>query len=222
MIRDDPNEKSREWRRMEYFLFRHGETNWNVNGIIKSHLDDSGTHFTQTGQAQIECITGLLQNTGIQAVFASDLFRTAETAKYISERLQLPLFFSDRLRGMDMGAFNGKPIEDFLQHEEVKNAFIDYDLPIPGGESINQLLARLCGALKDIRDDHSYSRVLVITHGAAISNIVSYVNHTPYQEFDYCFLKLEDDLFSVCLTGRYGELLAGEGPESLPGPGGES
>lgn len=191
---------------MKYFLFRHGETNWNVKGIIKSHMDDTGTHFTQKGQAQIECITELLKNTAVQAIFSSDLYRTAETAKYISEQLQLPLFLSDRLRGMDMGAFNGQPIEEFLQHEEVKNAFIDYDHPIPGGESINQLLERICSALKDIRDNYSYDRVLVITHGAAISNVVSYVNQSSYQEFDYCYLNLDEDSFSVVSTGRYDDL----------------
>jgi probable phosphoglycerate mutase len=192
---------------MEYCLFRHGQTNWNVKGIIKSHMDDTGTHFTQTGQAQIKCITELLQNAGIQAVFSSDLYRTTETAKYISECLQLPLFFSDRFRGMNMGAFNGKPIEEFLRHEEVRNAFIDYDYPIPGGESINQLRERICSALKAIREYYSYNRVLVITHGAAISNVVSYVNRAPYQEFDYCYLKLDADSFYVGLTGRYDELL---------------
>ena len=194
---------------MEYFLFRHGETNWNLKGIIKSHMDDSETHFTETGQAQIKCITEYLRNAGIQAVFSSDLYRTAETAKYIGSRLQLPLFSSARLRGMNMGAFHGKPIEEFLQDEEVKRAFIDYDFPIPGGESINQLRERLCGALKEIRDKYSYDRVLVITHGAAISNVVSYLNRTPYREFDYCYLKLDADSFTVGLTGRYDELPVG-------------
>ena len=122
-------------------------------------MDDSGTHFTQTGQAQIKCITELLQNAGIQAIFSSDLYRTTETAKYISERLRVPLYFSDRLRGMDMGAFHGLPIEEFLRNEDVRTAFIDYDHPIPGGESINQLRERLCGALRDIRDHYSYEKV---------------------------------------------------------------
>ena len=192
---------------MEYCLFRHGQTNWNVRGIIKSHMDDSGTHFTQTGQAQIKCITELLQNAGIQAIFSSDLYRTTETAKYISERLRVPLYFSDRLRGMDMGAFHGLPIEEFLRNEDVRTAFIDYDHPIPGGESINQLRERLCGALRDIRDHYSYEKVLVVTHGAAISNVVSYLNNSTYQEFDYCYLKPEADSFSVILTGRYDDLL---------------
>jgi Fructose-2,6-bisphosphatase len=188
---------------MEYFLFRHGQTNWNAKGIIKSHMDDTGTHFTQAGQAQIKCIPEMLQNAGVQAVFSSDLYRTTETAKYISGCLQLPLYISPRFRGMNMGAFHGQPIETFLQHEEVKNAFIDYDYPIPGGESINQLRERICSALKDIRDNYSYDRVLVITHGAAISNVVSYINQSPYQEFDYCYLRLDADSFSVGLTGRY-------------------
>lgn len=193
---------------MEYCLFRHGETNWNVKGIIKSHMDDTGTYFTQTGLAQIKCITKVLQDSGIQAVFSSDLYRTTETAKTISGIQQVPLFLSARLRGMDMGAFHGKPIEEFLQHEEVRNAFLDYDLPIPGGESINQLRERLCGAFLDIRDKYSYDKVLVITHGAAISNVVSYVNQAPYQDFDYCYLKLDAGSFSVGATGRYAQLLA--------------
>ena len=161
----DNRECREERKHMEYCLFRHGQTNWNVNCIIKSHMDDSGTHFTEAGQEQIKYITELLKNTGIQAVFASDLYRTTETANYINAYLKVPVFFSERLRGMDMGAFLGKPIEEFLQHEEVRKAFVDYDSPIPGGESINQLVERLCGALKGIRDNYSYTRVLVITHG---------------------------------------------------------
>ena len=216
VIRDNSNEKSEECKSMEYCLFRHGETNWNVKGIIKSHMDDTGTYFTQTGLAQIKCITKLLQNSGIQAVFSSDLYRTAETAKHVCGVLQLPLFFSARFRGMNMGAFHGKPIEEFLRHEEVRNAFIDYDYPIPGGESINQLRERLCSALKDIRDNYSYDKVLVVTHGAAISNVVSYVNHSPYQDVDYCYLKLDAESFHVGVTGRYDELLAGSEATSLP------
>lgn len=94
---------------MEYCLFRHGQTNWNVNGIIKSHMDDSGTHFTQTGESQIKCITELLKNAGIQAVFASDLYRTTETAKSINEYLQVPVYFTDRLRGWIWARFLENP-----------------------------------------------------------------------------------------------------------------
>ena len=107
----DNREYREESKHMEYCLFRHGQTNWNVNGIIKSHMDDSGTYFTEAGQEQIKYITKLLKNTGIQAVFASDLYRTTETANYINAYLKVPVFFSERLRGMDMGAFLGKPIE---------------------------------------------------------------------------------------------------------------
>ena len=203
---------------MEYFLFRHGETNWNVKAIIKSHMNDAGTHFTERGQDQIACMTELLRDAGVQAIIASDLYRTTQTARHIGDVLRVPLFTTDRLRGIDMGAFNGRPIEDFLQNEEVKNAFIDYDFPIPGGESINQLLDRLFGALRDIHRDYPYDRVLVITHGAAISNIVSHLNQTPYQELDYCYLRLVEDAFSVGLMGRYAELLDGSATVSLPGP----
>ena len=49
--------------------------------------------------------------------------------------------------------------------------------------------------------------------------IYSDLEFSGYQQVDYCYLKLDADSFSVGLTGLYDDLLAGQGPASLPLPG---
>lgn len=192
---------------MVFYLFRHGETVWNVQGIIKGYMDDSKNMFTEAGHAHMKAVADILSETGIQAIFASDLHRTSETARYISERLELPLFFSPRFRCMNSGIFQGMSIKEFMQKEEVQAAFTDHDRAFPGGESINQLVERFCGGLKEIRDTCSYDKVLVISHGASISNVFSKINHSPFKSIDYCVLKTDGEHFLTTGSGEYGRLL---------------
>lgn len=192
---------------MEFYLFRHGETVWNVQGIIKGYMDDSKIMFTEAGHAHMKAVADLLSETGIQAIFASDLHRTSETARYISKRLELPLFFSTRFRCMNSGIFQGMSIKEFMQKDEVLAVFKDHDRAFPGGESINQLVERFCRGLKEIRDSCSYDKVLVISHGAAISNCFSKINHSPFKSIDYCLLKTDGDYFKAVGSGEYGRLL---------------
>lgn len=195
--------KPEEWKDMEFCLFRHGETNWNVKGIIKGQMDDSGTIFTENGLKQLRWAAERISEHAVQAIFSSDLYRTAETAKYINKELQVPLYFSSAFRGLNMGEYQGRSMKEFLHNKEVMTAFSDYDYVIPGGESINQLLERFCGGLKYIRDTFSYDKVLIIAHGAAISNVFSYVNHSSYKDIDYCILRTDGDSFSAVSSGEY-------------------
>ncbi len=188
---------------MEFFLFRHGETNWNTEGLIKGQLDDSGIQFTENGQKQLRWIAENVSGQGISAIFSSDLHRTAETAKYINKELHLPLYLTPNFRGLNLGIYQGMPTKEFRQTEEFLAAFSDYDHVLPGGESVNQLRERFCGELKRIRDSCPYGKVLVIAHRAAISNAYSHVTHSPYKDLDYCILKTDGDAFLTVSAGRY-------------------
>ena len=201
---------------MEFYLFRHGETVWNVQGIIKGYMEDSEIMFTEAGHAHMKAGADLLSETGIQAIYASDLHRTSETARYISKRLQLPLFFSPRFRCMNSGIFQGMSIKEFMQKEEVQAVLSDHDRAFPGGESINHLVERFCEGLKEIRDTCSYDKVLVISHGAAISNVFAKINHSPFKSIDYCLLKTDGDHFSAAGSGEYGRLLNADETENRP------
>lgn len=191
---------------MQFFLFRHGETNWNVEGRVEGQLDKIQTSFTEKGYRQLKKVADRLKSFDIQAIFSSDLYRAVEATRVVNEYLQKPVYFFKSFRALNMGEHQGLLSADLLAKEDIQRAFRDYDHVIKGGESINQLLERFCDGLKNIEERYSYDRVLVISHGAAISNVFSYINRTPFESIDYCELTTEDDGFLAVESGKYDEM----------------
>ncbi len=192
-----------EKKEILYYLFRHGETNWNIEKRIKGQLEDLKTEFTSKGRIQINVILSKIKESGIEAIFTSDLYRTKETSKIINLDLKLPVYYSENFRGLNMGDFQGGLMSDFLNNKNVKKAFIDYDFVIPGGESINQLNERYIKGLNIIRDNYNYEKVAIISHGAAISNIKSKISDEKYEDIDYCVIMYKDGKYKVVDCGTY-------------------
>lgn len=192
-----------ESKEMVYYLFRHGETNWNVEKRIKGQIEDLKTTFTDRGNKQIISLKNKILDEKIDAVFTSDLYRTKETTKIITENSKLPIYYCENFRGLNMGNFQGGLMSDFLNNESVKKAFVDYDFVIPGGESINQLNSRYIKGLDIIRDNYSYDKVAIISHGAAISNIKSKISGEKYEDIDYCIIKYYNNKYTVVEFGKY-------------------
>lgn len=190
-------------REKYFYLYRHGETDWNVENKIKGQLEDIETKFTKEGFEQIRNVRQVMINSEIQAIFSSDLLRARETSKILNNSLKLPTYYFKKFRGLNMGKFQGKTMREFLNDFEVKKCFENYDLVIPGGESINNLISRFLDGMKIISDNYDYYKIAVVSHGAAISNIKSYISKEKYEDIDYCTIKLIDGNYEVIDYGRY-------------------
>lgn len=186
-----------------YYLCRHGETNWNVEKRIKGQLETIDTEFTERGIKQIETLATFIESNNVQAIFSSDLSRTVETARIVNNKINVPLYFYNKFRGLNMGDFQGKSIDCFLNDDYVKECFKDYNLVIPGGESINQLISRFKDGIDIIRNKYNYDRVSIISHGAAISNIKSLISGDKYENIDYCVLKYYNNNYEIVEYGNY-------------------
>lgn len=192
-----------EKKEIIYYLFRHGETNWNAEKRIKGQIEDLKTTFTARGNKQIISLKKKILDEKIDAIFTSDLYRTKETTKIITENSKLPIYYCENFRGLNMGHFQGGLMSDFLNNESVKKAFVDYDFVIPGGESINQLNSRYIKGLDIIRDNYNYDKVAIISHGAAISNIKSKISGEKYEDIDYCIIKYYNNKYTIVAFGKY-------------------
>lgn len=186
-----------------YYLCRHGETNWNVEKRIKGQLETIDTAFTERGIKQIGTLATFIKSNNIQAIFSSDLCRTVETSRIVNNKVNVPLYFYNKFRGLNMGDFQGKSIDCFLNDDYVKECFKDYSLVIPGGESINQLISRFKDGMDIIRNKYNYDRVAIISHGAAISNIKSEISGDKYEDIDYCILKYYNNNYEIVEYGNY-------------------
>ncbi len=194
---------TREQRGREKFidLIRHGETDLNVAGRLKGQTD--GTRFTVRGLFQINDIEEQLRNYGTERIFASDLERAVQTALRANRDLNLPISFHRALCGLDIGEYSqtGMLITDFINLPEVKAAFRNYDIPIPGGESINQLVDRITEFVIRQCDTTIYRFLAVVAHGAAISNVKSALSGESYRDIDYCKLRRFKDTLEVLECG---------------------
>ena len=66
------------------FLFRHGETDWNVQERFQGHLD---VPLNDKGRAQAAGIIPYLRENKIEAILSSDLSRALETAQIVARGL---------------------------------------------------------------------------------------------------------------------------------------
>lgn len=190
---------------IKFYLCRHGETNWNVENKIKGQLEDAPISFTKNGLLQIEDLLAYLKEQKIEAIFTSDLLRTQETSKIINRELGLPIYYCKELRGLNMGIYQGKNMSEFLKDSEVQKAFKNHNIPLPGGESINQLNERFMSVLNNIIKKYSYTKVAIISHGAAISNIKSYISKDDYKDIDKCVIKYDGYKFNVLESDIYAQ-----------------
>lgn len=157
----------------EILFVRHGQTAWNVERRRQGHI---GPGLNEQGRADAHRAAGTLVQLNVErpiaAIYSSDLDRAAETAAIIGEALELPVEHDARLRERHQGVWQGLLAEEIGNQRE---AVGDYggDDPLrkgpPEGETGQQVIDRVSQALDDIAAAHPGERVLVVSHGGAIS-----------------------------------------------------
>jgi broad specificity phosphatase PhoE len=148
---------------VEFFLARHGQTEWNTRGRRQGQLDSP---LTPAGLAQAHHIGELLTNHRIDGVFASPLGRALTTATICATRLHVPVVTLPTLAEIDHGAWAGltnpQIAEAYPEQYRRRNAD-KYHFRFPGGESYADADRRAIAALVAIAD-HNVSRPLVVSH----------------------------------------------------------
>lgn len=150
-------------------LVRHGQTAANIkavwHGSTNTPLTDHGHHQANAAALFIEA-----NCQPVTTVYASPLDRAHDTATRIADRLGLVPQIDANLAEYDLGEWEGLSF-DTLYHEKrlFENMKSDPHYRPHGGESPKQVGDRLVGSLRRIADDHPGERVVVVSHGGALS-----------------------------------------------------
>ena len=72
--------------RIDLYLIRHGQTQWNSEGRLQGQQDSP---LSPTGELQARAIARRLGKLGVSRTIASDLGRTRQTARHVTESLEL-------------------------------------------------------------------------------------------------------------------------------------
>lgn len=155
-------------------LVRHGQSEWNAAGRWQGQADPP---LSDLGRRQAR--SAALAMGAVDAVFASDLRRAAETAAIIAGELGIgPVLVDEGFRERDAGEWSG------LTRDEIERGWPGYlDPPAdehagfgpstaprrpPGWETDASVLERAVAALGRVHDTVGDGDALVITHGGLI------------------------------------------------------
>jgi len=151
-------------------LARHGETEWNREERYQGHADPP---LNETGRAQAQELAESLAVESIEAIYASDLRRAAETAEIVGARLGLPVERKSGLREIDVGSWQG------LTKAQIDGRPWD-------GEAYEHHSERVTQALREVGARHPDGRVLVVSHGGSLRRVQEAVLGAPLPVVDHC------------------------------------
>lgn len=183
-------------------VVRHGETEWNKNGLHQGILDSP---LTKKGIQQAQNVARLLQKYTFQQLYSSDLGRAVKTAEIIAAILKLDIIFDSRLRERNLGCLGGLTLSEFKeQYPEDCERFLsgDPEHVLPGGESIRQAYERSIAYFEELAAKHQNESILIVTHGFILEYLFRHALEIPLNKqrkfiLKNCsvnrFLKLDND-----------------------------
>ena len=166
----------------EIWIVRHGQTDWNVEGRYQGQADRP---LNAVGLAQAQQAAEQLRGRDFAAIYSSDLQRARVTAEIIAGQLGLPVQVDRRLREVNQGEWEGMLTADIEQRyadEWAERRTDRLHAAPPGGESLAQVAARVLEGVSDIAQRHPEQRILIVSHGLALSVVLCAAAGAPLTE----------------------------------------
>ncbi len=153
-----------------YYLMRHGEACSNIKEIASSYPEPFLNPLTPNGAQRVQHLVPNLDRCGIDLIVTSPLRRAAETARIIAKGVRqqrrkgtITLRFDHRLREIDFGTANGRPISRYIS--AMGSQAQKYGRRCPGGESLRQVKERMLSVIFHLERTERGRQILLISHG---------------------------------------------------------
>ena len=151
------------------YVIRHAEAEGNIYRRLHGQYN---SRITANGERQVAALRDRFSDIPIDAVYASDLFRTKQTALALTVPKGLELRPDSRLREVHTGRWENQTFGWLEQTEPEKLRQFLKDPEgwyVEGAERYDEYSARFAAALKDIARENEGRTVAVFTHGCVSS-----------------------------------------------------
>ena len=172
------------------YLFRHGETDWNVKNIIQCTKD---IELNKNGLRQAEKNAEKLKDFEIEAVFSSPLKRTYKTSEILAQKINKGIEINNSLKELNGGDYEGKT------KSEVKKLFGDdnyesffhtkdkgLDLCFPNGETKRNARSRIYNGVLDICQKTNCKVIGICSHGFMLREFLRACNFDDDSSLKNC------------------------------------
>nr|WP_312576368.1 histidine phosphatase family protein [Sedimentibacter sp.] len=151
------------------YLVRHGESVGNLN---KRYCGITDVKLSLKGESQAKIAGFNLKNNSISQIYTSPLIRASETARIISEEINVGFCTVDCLKEINFGIFENMTWEEIHRNYKIEtDSWIDkgFEYKFPKGESYLDIIDRIACFMDNI-DDNS----VIVSHFGVIQSILIY------------------------------------------------
>ncbi len=156
------------------YLVRHCQSKANAKRIYNSSIEkDEG--LTEAGLEQARMVGKFFHGSRLAMVYSSPFLRTRQTAEFIAKAGGADVELVDKFGELDCGRWNGK------SEDEIRDEFPDawkgwrfdpQNNPIPGGESLLEVQARVLPEFERIAKKHSGGSIAIVTHYCVLNVMI--------------------------------------------------
>ncbi len=164
-------------------LIRHGKTEWNKLGKWTGHAESD---LIEEGIADAKRAGESLKDIFIDCAFVSDLRRAQQTFTQICNTLgkDIKSVIHPAIKERNYGVYTGKnkwEIKEQVGEEEFQKLRRGWDVPIPEGESLKDVYARVIPYYESqIKPELLAGKnIAVVSSGNALRALVKYLEHIP-------------------------------------------
>ncbi|KRF15497.1 hypothetical protein ASG90_12475 [Nocardioides sp. Soil797] len=166
-------------------LVRHGVTAHTVHKRFSGGLASSNPALSDEGREQVAAAAAWLKPMAadIDAVIASPVRRTMESAEIIAAELGHEIEVEPGFAEMEFGTWDGLTFAEVAEkHKDELDAWLgSLDAAPGGGESFRAVQARVLAGLDRLLADHAGKTVVVVSHVTPIKTLVSHVVGAPLE-----------------------------------------
>ncbi|WP_300681047.1 bifunctional RNase H/acid phosphatase [Nocardioides sp.] len=158
-------------------LLRHGVTVHTAAKRFSGGLGGDNPPLSDEGRAQIRASATWVQQLAmtVDAIVASPVRRTAESAAIAGDVLGLPVTFEPGFAEMEFGRWDGLSFAEVSERypDELSSWLGSLDVAPGGGESFREVEERVLAGLTRLVEAHQGQTVLVVSHVTPIKTLVA-------------------------------------------------
>jgi alpha-ribazole phosphatase len=160
-------------------LVRHAETAEDTRGRCYGRLD---VGLSVAGREQCARLADVFRSEPLRTVWASPAIRARETAEAIAVPHRLDVGILESLRELDFGGLEGRAYDEIaFSDPELYERWMTAPTTVrfPGGESYDDLQARVDAGIASLVEQHDGGLVVVVTHGGVVRAVLRRVLGFP-------------------------------------------
>jgi len=183
------------------YLVRHAKS---VGNVIRIFQGRCNLGLSDEGKAQLPQLAEWFRYVHLDAIYASPLLRTMQTAEAVNNYHKLPIQTDDGLREIFAGEWEGQKFSELptlFPEEWYRWTQDNANFVAPNGESVVQVYERMSETIDRIARENDGKDIAIVSHGCALRCYQCHALGIPISEIDKILIARNASVSCVIYDG---------------------